>query len=249
VVAFFQQKRREGYLHTTIVGGEPYVRPQLLRRVAGIIPITWVVTSGTCPILPLARTTHFVSIDGASAETHDRVRNSRGLFDRVERNITNSRSNSGGPLFIHSVLNRLNQNEAEGIVDHWKNRSDGIVFSLMTPILDSGDAAIRLSKSERAFLVEELLRLKGIYGSAIVNTKSMIARLHPDATARLTPAKCGTARFAASFAANSDRIEQCILGGGANCTECGCAVTTLIDQLVSAPPNPGCFKTLVRMCV
>ena len=50
VIDFFEKKRSEGYVFATIVGGEPYVRPDLLSKVAGIIPLNWVVTSATTPL-------------------------------------------------------------------------------------------------------------------------------------------------------------------------------------------------------
>src|ERR1043166_1651497 len=69
VIAFFRRKRHDGYVHANIVGGEPYVRPELLSKVAGIIPFNWVITSATTPLRRLRSTTHIVSVDGASSDT------------------------------------------------------------------------------------------------------------------------------------------------------------------------------------
>lgn len=69
VVAFFRKKHHEGYVVANLVGGEPYVRPELLSKVAGIIPFSWVITSGTTPLRRLKNTTHWISIDGADCET------------------------------------------------------------------------------------------------------------------------------------------------------------------------------------
>ena len=99
VIDFFEKKRSEGYVFATIVGGEPYVRPDLLSKVAGIIPLNWVVTSATTPLRRLRNTTHIVSIDGACAETHDRVRRSKGLYDRILKNLGKARLEGTSPRF------------------------------------------------------------------------------------------------------------------------------------------------------
>ena len=115
-VEFFQARRAEGKLLATIVGGEPYVRPDLLRRVTPIMPENWVVTSATTPLLALPNTTHFVSIDCRDAETHDAVRRSPGLYDRIIRNMSKARAQGPFPVFVHSVLNALNYKQGADIL-------------------------------------------------------------------------------------------------------------------------------------
>jgi MoaA/NifB/PqqE/SkfB family radical SAM enzyme len=83
VVAFFKRKRAEGFAFVNLVGGEPYERPRLLEKVTRILPFNWLVTSATTPLRRLANTTHMISVDGADAQTHDAVRRSRGLYERI----------------------------------------------------------------------------------------------------------------------------------------------------------------------
>ncbi len=58
VVEFFYQMKKRGYLLVTLVGGEPYVRPELLEKITPIIPANWLVTSGTTPLRMFPKTTH-----------------------------------------------------------------------------------------------------------------------------------------------------------------------------------------------
>ncbi len=234
VVEFFQRKRNDGYVLANIVGGEPYVRPELLERVAGIVPFSWLVTSGTTPLRRLRRTTHVVSIDGASAETHDRVRRSNGLYARILKNLHRVRADGGFLAFIHTTLNALNYHEISAICATWKNNglADGILVSTLTPIRGAGDDGLRLSREQRVWIVGELLRLKEEHRGFLLQTEGMIRLLHPDHTANLSPETCGTARLVESYDATGHRIPQCILSEKADCRECGCVVTTIMSDTI-----------------
>lgn len=228
-IAFFWQKQREGYVLANIVGGEPYTRPRLLEKVAGIVPFAWLVTSGTTPLLRLQQTTHFISIDGATAETHDRVRRSKGLFNRIVRNTERARAAGDFPMIIHTTLNAMNIGEIEGVLKFWKDRADGIIFSLMTPIGDAHDEEYRPSREQRTQAVAELVRYKmgSQYGGFILTSREMLMRLHPDETAKLHPGNCPTAQYIPSYRGSGKQIGQCILSENADCTQCGCVVTTM----------------------
>lgn len=151
VVAFFEEKRAEGYVHVNLIGGEPYVRPALLEKIADIIPFAWLVTSGTTPLRRLRHTTQVISIDGATAETHDRVRKSKGLFDRIQKNTKRAKEEGVEPIFLNSVLNAINYREIEGILDGWRasGLANGVLINTMTPIKGSGDDGMRLSRDQR----------------------------------------------------------------------------------------------------
>ncbi len=159
VVAFFEKKRHEGYVFATLVGGEPYVRPELLTKVAGIIPLNWVVTSGTTPLRSLKNTTHIVSIDGASAETHDHVRRSKVLYGRILMNLGKARATGYFPTVLHTTLNAMNYREIGEILETWSTNglADGVNISTLTPIRGAGDDGYRLSREQRIWIVNDLL--------------------------------------------------------------------------------------------
>src|SRR3989344_2163469 len=140
-VEFFHEMKGHGFLLATLVGGEPYVRPNLLEKLTPIMPANWLVTSGTTPLRHFPKTTHFISIDGGDAGTHNAVRRSRGLFERIVRNLGRSRAEGGFPAFAHSVLNAQNYHQIEDILRFWSENGllDGVTFSTLTPIHGSGD--------------------------------------------------------------------------------------------------------------
>lgn len=237
VVEFFQEMRDRGYLLVTLVGGEPYVRPKLLEKVTPIMPANWLVTSGTTRLRHFPHTQHFISIDGADAETHNRVRRSKGLYERIERNLASARAEGDFPAVAHTVLNAENYTQIEVILACWASNGlvDGVLFSTMTPIDGSGDDEFRLTRAQRMWVVEELLRQKEHYGSFMYNTKPMIQMFDPDRTATQSPSTCGTARLIGSFDGSGKRIEKCILGGSADCTQCGCVITTMLETMFPRP--------------
>lgn len=233
VVEFFQRKRDSGYVLANIVGGEPYVRPGLLEKVAGIVPFNWLITSGTTPLRRLRRTTHVISIDGASAETHNRVRRSKGLYERILKNLGRARSTWEFPAFVHTTLNAWNYREIGDICRNWKDNGlvDGILVSTLTPIKGANDDGLRLSRDQRTWIVDELLRLKDEYGHFMLQTSGMLRLLHPDHTSTVTPETCSVARFVESYDAAGKRIPQCILSDKADCSECGCVVSTFMSDM------------------
>lgn len=249
-VEFFHTMKERGYLLATLVGGEPYVRPGLLAKLTPIMPANWLVTSGTSPFQRFPKTTHFVSIDGASAETHDDVRKSSGLYLRILRNL--ERVRGGGelfPAFIHTVINSRNQTEVRQILEVWRTNglADGVIFSTHTPIKNSMDDRLRLTRDERVAVVATLLGCKDEFGDFLVNTPTMIRAFRPDATALQTPATCGTARYVPSFDAAGKRIKQCILSEKADCTQCGCVVTAIMETVIHFPPKLDSLRVLKRL--
>lgn len=251
VVAFFHEMRRRGYLISVLVGGEPYVRPRLLERLAPIMPATWIVTSGTTPLIRLPRTTQFVSVDGENQKTHDAIRRSPGLFRRIVKNLERARAINDFPAYIHSVLNAANFQEIAGILNFWKSNrlADGVIFSTMTPIngLKPIDRDLRLSDAQLEWIVVELHEQKKKFGDFLVNTEEMIELYRPATMVLQNPQTCGTARYVPSFDAAGQRMAQCILSDKADCSRCGCVISAIFKTVMRFPPSVTTVRTLSRM--
>jgi len=236
-VAFFHEMKDRGYLLVNLVGGEPYVRPELLEKLTPIMPANWITTSGTTPLRHFPRTTHFVSIDGWDAETHNRIRKSKGLFERIVKNLTKARAEGGFPAYGHMVLNSQNFWQVREVMEFWSRNEllDGFLFSLHTPIRGGGDDHLRMTEDQRFSAVAGLRRAKLFAGDYMLNTNRMLDLMHPDVARHQTPETCGTARLVASFDAAGNRIEQCILGGQADCSQCGCVITGMMETMFPRP--------------
>jgi len=235
MVAFFHEMKSRGFITVYMIGGEPYTRPALLEQLAGIIPVGYVVTSGTTPLRHLRATVHHLSIDGADAETHNLVRKSPGLYERIMKNLTRARESfSPFPVYIHIVLNRINYRQISEILAVWsENRlADGMAVSTLTPIGEA-DRGLHLTTEQRYWIVDTLHQLKKQYQGFLINSEVMIDRLRPDYTQHLTPENCKNAQYFWAFDASGQRIKQCIFGPTANCSQCGCVVTSFAESLAT----------------
>jgi MoaA/NifB/PqqE/SkfB family radical SAM enzyme len=250
IVDFFHQMKDSGFVHVTLIGGEPYVRPKLLEKIVQIMPTNWLVTSGTTPLLHLPKTTHFISIDGKDAQTHDTVRGMIGLYERILKHLEVARSKGEFPVFIHSVLNVMNYEQIWDILSFWSKNGlvDGVLFSTLTPIEGARDSFLRLSPCQRIWIVDELLRAKQEFGAMLHMTASMIKRLHPEVTKLQNPFQCGTAQIIKSISANGEPIGQCVLSAKADCRQCGCVITTILDETIKRfPPSFEMIKYLAKL--
>ncbi|MEK7121655.1 MAG: hypothetical protein AAB857_03025 [Patescibacteria group bacterium] len=246
IIRFFEARRDEGLKLVTIIGGEPYVRRGLLPKITPIMPANWLVTSGTTPLLHLPKTTHFVSIDGKDADTHDRVRKMPGLYVRILKNLTKARAEGKFPVFIHSVLNALNYWQVKEMLSLWRENGlvDGIAFSLVTRIRSDGYSDdLLLKREQRAEVIAELLRLKSEFGPFLAMSSAMIQHMHPSLTEAQSVKNCGTAQFVASYDASGERIPQCIFSDKGDCSQCGCVITPMVETL----GNLGTIKLMAHL--
>jgi MoaA/NifB/PqqE/SkfB family radical SAM enzyme len=115
-----------GASHVALTGGESYLHPQFGKMVDTIVRYGYewhFVSNGqhTEPYLPLLqkyrdKVTHVtLSIDGATARTHDDIRERKGAFERV---TTAAREYvaAGFLLKINSSLNQKNKSEVQGLI-------------------------------------------------------------------------------------------------------------------------------------
>ena len=231
---FFRQKREEGHLLAAILGGEPYLRPKLLEQVVKIMPLNWVITSGTCPLRELDNSIQFISVDGDET-THDILRGRIGLHSSLVRNVENFRKKGGQtPLFVHTVLNQYNFTQIEPIVNFWQESGlvKGIVFSTLTRIAGVNDRHLSLSEDQQITAVNGLVLAKMFYGEFICMTQDAILNLLPLVTSGQTRENCPTSKLVTSFDASGVEIEKCIFSDRGICEECGCAITGILKTLL-----------------
>ena len=249
IVSFVTNLRNEGYLMAMFVGLEPYVRVDLLKKLAGIMPWSWVATSGVFPLVHLDRTTHFVSVDGADAKTHDALRRSPGLFSRIVTNLNAARFRESFPVFVHMVVNSVNQYQMCRLVEYFcveTKLADGVVFSFHTPMMNGSDSDLAMSGPSRDLAVDSMLSVRDSYPKFVCMTEGMIRSYSSSAMVHQMPSSCPTSQYVSSYAGNLEQLPQCIFGPGADCSGCGCVITSLLGQL-SWPPNLRAARVAARV--
>ena len=186
-----------GIVHVTWVGGEPMWRKEVLRETVKIFPTNWVITNGTIPVDgEWQNTAFFISIDGTET-IHNQIRQpwkqaKRGLQAlplveevpeqrrpgfNIYRRAKDTARTATAPVYVHSVINKLNAGVIPELVDEWYKEGNvrGFAFSLHTPMIDQAresgmtenDERLFLSDEERTKVVVMLLALKKQYGKFI----------------------------------------------------------------------------------
>ena len=214
---------REKPIHLSIVGGDPLVRYRELERILPELDArgvhTQVVTSAFRVIPPewmrFKRLTVSVSIDGLQPE-HDE-RRKPATYERILKSI------SGAKVTIHSTITG-NVADRPGYLEEflrfWSDRPevDKIWISLFTPQRGATGPEI-LTSAQRAFVVDELLRLGPLY-SKLEMPRALIREIMSPPK---SPEECIFARTTHTLSADlKTKITPCQFGGDPDCSQCGC---------------------------
>lgn len=215
--------RRFRPLHVSIVGGEPLVRYRelevLLPKLKDMGVEVLLVTSAVRPIPDswrhLSNLYLAVSIDGLPPE-HDR-RRAPATYDRILKHITGHRIN------VHCTITRqqvVREGYLEEFARFWSQRQEvrKIWFSLYTP--QEGEVSEeRLTRQDRAKVVEELRRLRRIFPLMEMGDRILKGLQDPPSS----PEECLFAQTTASISSDlTTVITPCQFGGRPVCSECGC---------------------------
>jgi MoaA/NifB/PqqE/SkfB family radical SAM enzyme len=248
MVAFVERLKDSGNLLLQLVGGEPYMRADLLPKLAKVSPRTWVATAGSRPLVQLPRTTQFVFVDGADAQTHDLVRHKPGLFDLIVRNLKYAKDKGIGPIHLHMVINALNYTQVSKIVETFclSGLAKSVVYSTHTPIPGALDDNLYLNEEQLLEAQDLLGAVKKAYPGHVSMSDAMIRCLNPTELKMQKAETCPTAKYVSSYRADGTRIPQCIFGSKANCSGCGCVVTSALKNVVSFP-DLGTARILARL--
>lgn len=236
MIAFVERLKDSGILLLQLVGGEPYMRADLLPKLARVSPRTWLATAGSRPLVQLPRTTQFVSVDGADAQTHDLVRHKPGLFDQIVRNLKYAKDRGIGPIHLHMVINALNHTQVGRVVETFclPGLAESVVYSTHTPVPGSQDSDLYLLKDQMHKVQEQIMHAKQHYPRYVSMSDSIISALSANRLNKRTVSSCPTSKHIRSFRADGRLIPQCIFGPGADCSGCGCFITTALESIIHA---------------
>lgn len=210
-------------LHVSLVGGDPLVR---YREVTALLPLlskrgihTQVVTSAfreipaewaSVPNLNIS-----VSVDGLQPE-HD-ARRKPATYARILKNIR------GHNVTIHCTITAQmmqRQGYLQEFVEFWSSRPEvkRIWMSIFTP--QKGDSLPEiLTPDQRVAAVNEMLRLRNLYGKLQMSAQAIREFLTPPQS----PAHCVFAQTTRSISADlKTLITPCQFGGNPDCSQCGC---------------------------
>jgi MoaA/NifB/PqqE/SkfB family radical SAM enzyme len=218
---------------TTLVGGEPALRPDIIELFCKEMPRrVCVVTNGT---FPLKRYNglyfYWVSLDGTE-KVHDSIRG-KGAYAKTKKNIMDYISGPGRygkpawkDIWITMTINSQNYMTVEDLVEEWHDKVNKIGFQFHTPFA-KGDPLMLPFGESRKQVVDKIIELKKKYPSFIVNpVKQLLLMKGNWGGVGTTPVDCPT--WAILSLDHMGRTKQpcCIGSGDAKsmkplCEECG----------------------------
>jgi Fe-coproporphyrin III synthase len=218
---------------TTLVGGEPTLRPDILEVFCEMMPKrVCVVTNATFPLRRYdGLYFYWVSMDGTEA-VHDSIRG-KGSYAKSKNNIMDyiaSPPRNGKPaykdIWITMTINSLNYSTVEDLAEEWRGVINKIGFQFHTPFV-KGDPLMLPFGEVRNQVVDKIIAMKEKYPDYIINSPKQISLMRGNwGGVGTTPVQCPS--WAILSLDHMGRVKQpCCIGSADSkglkpiCEECG----------------------------
>ena len=213
---------RHGIVHMLWMGGEPLLKPQLIRQGVGIFRRSTVTTNGTVPLLDLGPDVlYVVSLDGPE-DLNDAIRGAGG-FRRVLRNLGDLPAGFSSPVQVQCVVTRHNQDRLEELVAALQpTRVGWMTFSFYVPRAgESGDDAWPTNEA-RSGAVREVMRQKELFPDFVRNSTRSLELMLPPHASRVT-SECPARDVVLPLYLEDDHFTTpfCCYGNDVDCERCG----------------------------
>ena len=220
----FNHHYEQGIRSVYITGGEPSLRPEVLRHAHRTFHTVVIISNGTMKVPREIQRRIFVSMDG-NREVHNSIRGA-DCFDQMMANVRNDKR-----VVFAPTLSTSNCHLVEEMVDlTWLSGTAGICFNLYTshhdrydPLLLEGDLLyhtlerIEAARRENPHIVLLSPRMIRMFG-----TKEHVQH-------------CGFRKGNyVSYFSNMEPKQPCVLGQDVNCDTCGCVVPVFVTSLKKA---------------
>ena len=166
---------------TTLVGGEPTLRQDILEVFCELMPQrVCVVTNGTFPLKRYdGLYFYWVSLDGTE-KVHDNIRG-KGSYSKTKENIMEYISGPprrGKPaykdIWLTMTINSVNHHTVEELTEEWRGTVNKIGFQFHTPFV-KGDPLTFPFGEERNRVVDKIIELKKKYPDYVINSVKQIS--------------------------------------------------------------------------
>ncbi|HEY7954145.1 MAG: radical SAM protein [Polyangia bacterium] len=220
-------RREQPFFQCTWVGGEPLIRKELIERGRKYFRYNTVVTNGTIPLPDWPDVHFYISIDG-DEQTHERIRNKPGIYQRAMRNLA---EHPELEVTIAYCITRENVHCIEQAVKDWARAgASRMTFDFYTPI-ETIEEPLFLPLEERDQALDLLIELKRIYGDFFI-LPERVFRLMKSETCRQVTDHCLFSERSFAFQPDGTPKEKCMMGPKADCDRCGCVVPFYLASLV-----------------
>lgn len=225
------QKRH--YIDTMLwMGGEPLLRPDVLREGVKLFRKNHITTNGTIDLIDLPGCIYVISLDGPP-DINDAIRG-KGTFARVMATLSRVPKEFGSTVMCQCVVTRVNEDHLEELVNLLKpTRLEGMTFSFYVPNKTDTSDLTWGSLERRDKAVYEALRLKEKYPDFIWNSRRSL-ELTLSKNAKMVTDDCPSKKYVLPLYLEGDHFVNpyCCYGNDVDCNLCGAWVVFYIaDKL------------------
>jgi len=203
------------------MGGEPLLRPDVLREGLKLFPRNHVTTNGTIDLIELPNCIYVISIDGPP-EINDAIRGN-GVFEKVMDMLSRVHQTFGPTVMSQCVVTRKNEDTLEELVERLRlTRIEGLTFSFYVPRGKDDSEFTWGSLKRRDKAVREVMRLKEKYRDFIWNNHRTL-ELTLSENAKAVTDDCPVKKIMLPLYLDGDKFVTpfCCYGNDVDCDLCG----------------------------
>jgi MoaA/NifB/PqqE/SkfB family radical SAM enzyme len=206
---------RHGIRRMLWMGGEPLLRPELVRRGVELFEENTITTNGTRPLLDLGESTlYVVSLDGPPA-LNDAVRG-EGTFERVMARLSTL-------VQVQCTVTPVNQGHLRELVEVLRRTPvRWMTFSFAVPAVGEGPELCWPTLEARMPAVEEVRALKSEFPDFVRNRARALELMSPEHAPTVTE-RCLAREHILPLWLDGDRFRTpyCCYGNDVDCSRCG----------------------------
>ena len=210
------------------MGGEPLLRPDVLREGVKLFSRKHITTNGTIELIDLPHSIYVVSLDGPP-DINDAIRG-KGSFDKVMKTLAGVPADFEPTVMVQCVVTKINEDRLEELVEILRNtRAEGMTFSFYVPRANDESELTWATLERRDKAVREALRLKEKYPGFIWNNRRSLELTLSENSMAVTN-DCPSKKFVLPLYLDGDEFvtPYCCYGNDVNCDLCGAWVVFYI---------------------
>lgn len=231
------RKERHGFDTVLWMGGEPLLRPDVLREGTKLFSKNIVTTNGTVDLIDLPRCIYVVSVDGPPA-LNDSVRG-KGSFEKAMKTLSRVPEDFGPTVMCQCAVTKVNEDSLEELVELIRpTRAEGMTFSFYVPTANDTSELTWGTLERRDKAVREVMRLKEKYRGFIWNN-SRALELTLSENAKSVTDDCPGKKFLLPMYLDGDKFVSpfCCYGNDVDCDLCGAwAIFSMAARLEQRDP-------------
>jgi len=203
------------------MGGEPLLRPDVLKEGTKLFAKNHVTTNGTFDLIDLPNCIYVVSVDGPQA-INDAIRG-LGSFEKVMKTLSRVPEDFAPTVMCQCVVTRVNEDSLEELVDLLKGtRAEGMTFSFYSPSKNDRSDLTWGTNERRDKVVQEVIRLKEKHKDFIWNNMRALELTLSKNSKKVTD-DCPSKKLVLPLYLEGDRFVEtfCCYGNDVDCDLCG----------------------------